>query len=383
MRVRWPGSRPIGASMRPTAALTEPITSARYVFLTRRALSCAWSEACAASVRATMSSPLVSRSSRWTMPGRWTPAMLPGASSPPRPSNAFTSVPLSCPAEGCTTWPAGLSTISRSSSSWTTDSGRSGSPRGVAGAGGGIRSSGSVPVSTIVFAFTATPPAVKRPSPIRRWTWLRDRPLRSVAQRSARAGAASGGISIRRASSTAFGAEPPSDRREQACGEEEDAGTADRGVGEVEGVPADAADACIDEVHHVAQPDPIQEVAERPAEQQAQRDRQVRIPARPRVVADDQAHDDQRHERERQRLTLEEAEEAARVLAVDEAQQVVEDPHELAGRQERGQPGLGELVRGEDQRSEPQEPRPHRRAVGLALCVSGRGAGRRRAGSCR
>ena len=86
--------------MRPTAAATEPVTSARYVFLIRRALSCAWSEACAASVRATMSSPLVSRSRRWTMPGRCTPAMPAGARSAPRPRSAFTSVPASWPGDG-------------------------------------------------------------------------------------------------------------------------------------------------------------------------------------------------------------------------------------------------------------------------------------------
>ncbi len=42
---------------------------------TRRALSCAMTPAWAASLRATMSRPDVSRSRRWTMPGRATPAM--------------------------------------------------------------------------------------------------------------------------------------------------------------------------------------------------------------------------------------------------------------------------------------------------------------------
>ena len=64
------GSRPIGASIRPTAAATLPWTRARYVFLIRRALSWAISEAWAPSCLATMSSPLVSRSRRCTMPGR-------------------------------------------------------------------------------------------------------------------------------------------------------------------------------------------------------------------------------------------------------------------------------------------------------------------------
>ena len=82
--VRSFGSRPIGASIRPTAAATDPATRARYVFLTRRALSWAMRLCWAASCLATMMSPLVSRSSRWTMPGRWTPAMPPKSSPPGR-----------------------------------------------------------------------------------------------------------------------------------------------------------------------------------------------------------------------------------------------------------------------------------------------------------
>ena len=65
-----------------------------------------------ASCLATTISPEVPRSSRWTMPGRI---------SPPIPlksctwcSSAFTTVPPSCPAAGCTTMPAGLSTTARS-----------------------------------------------------------------------------------------------------------------------------------------------------------------------------------------------------------------------------------------------------------------------------
>ena len=59
------------------AAATEPCASARYVLRTRRALSWAMTPAWAASLRATMSSPDVSRSRRWTIPGRATPAMPP------------------------------------------------------------------------------------------------------------------------------------------------------------------------------------------------------------------------------------------------------------------------------------------------------------------
>ena len=59
-----------------------PWTSARYVFLTRRALSWAISDAWAASFLATISRPLVSRSRRWTIPGRRTPAMPPYSRAP-------------------------------------------------------------------------------------------------------------------------------------------------------------------------------------------------------------------------------------------------------------------------------------------------------------
>ena len=73
MRLRSFGSRPIGASIRPIAADTGPRTRARYVLRTRRALSWAISPAWAASLRATISRPDVSRSSRWTIPGRGDP----------------------------------------------------------------------------------------------------------------------------------------------------------------------------------------------------------------------------------------------------------------------------------------------------------------------
>ena len=90
--VRCFGSRPIGASIRPTAAETLPWTSAWYVFFTRRALSWAMIEAWAESRRATISSPLVSRSRRCTMPGRWTPAIPPQAVPSACARSALTSV---------------------------------------------------------------------------------------------------------------------------------------------------------------------------------------------------------------------------------------------------------------------------------------------------
>src|SRR3954464_15251574 len=57
------------------------------------------SEAWAASWRATIRRPLVSRSRRWTMPGRRTPAIPPN-DGPWLPRRGFTRVPSAWPAGG-------------------------------------------------------------------------------------------------------------------------------------------------------------------------------------------------------------------------------------------------------------------------------------------
>ena len=54
----------------------------------------------------------------------------------------------------------------------------------------------------------------------------------------------------------------------------------------------------VDEVDDVAEAEPVDQVADRAAEQQPERDRQVQAPAGPRVVADDQADDDERDDPE-------------------------------------------------------------------------------------
>ena len=70
MRVGSWRSRPIGASIRPARERGRPRTSARYSRDELRARRRSrWSRRCASSERATTSSPDVSRSSRWTMPG--------------------------------------------------------------------------------------------------------------------------------------------------------------------------------------------------------------------------------------------------------------------------------------------------------------------------
>ena len=73
----------------------------------------------ASSERATTSSPEVSRSSRWTIPGRS------GSSPPaaPRPRSCAASVPVDVPAPAWTVMPAGLSTTTRCSSSYASPDG--------------------------------------------------------------------------------------------------------------------------------------------------------------------------------------------------------------------------------------------------------------------
>ena len=77
--------------------------------------------------------PVVSLSSRWTMPGR---PSAPPERVVPRATRAFTRVSSQWPGAGCTTSPAGLSTTSTDASSYSTRSGMScGSAVGASGGG--------------------------------------------------------------------------------------------------------------------------------------------------------------------------------------------------------------------------------------------------------
>ena len=71
------GSRPTGASIRPAGRRHGALDERQVRLLDPAGLQLRLERACAASVRATISRPLVSRSRRWTMPGRWTPAIPP------------------------------------------------------------------------------------------------------------------------------------------------------------------------------------------------------------------------------------------------------------------------------------------------------------------
>ena len=103
-------SRPIGASIRPLRERGRPRTSARYSRSSPRRFTSARRPSYASSLFETTISPDVSRSRRWTIPGR-------SGSPPARPGIPCASVPVAWPAPGCTTSPAGLSTTARCSSS--------------------------------------------------------------------------------------------------------------------------------------------------------------------------------------------------------------------------------------------------------------------------
>ena len=87
---------------------TSPQTSARYSFSTSRSRTAARAPRAPRRAWRRPSAPTCPRSSRCTMPGRFSPPMPLRSST--WWSSALTSVPLACPAAGCTTMPAGLST---------------------------------------------------------------------------------------------------------------------------------------------------------------------------------------------------------------------------------------------------------------------------------
>src|SRR5436190_3489816 len=339
-------------------------------------------DACAASWRATISRPLVSRSRRCTIPGRWTPAMPPHVEPSPCASSALTKVPPLCPGDGWTTRPAGLSRISRSSSSYTIRSGISGAGARSSATALGTSRRSSVPAPTIAFAFRASPPAVSRPSEMSFWTKLRDRPVASATYRSTRPADPSGTWSTRTPAADGSTIRPfltPADERgeDRRADEQEERG-ADGSVGHVERVEANAADADIDEVDDVAEAQPIQQVAERPAQQEAERDRQVEASAGAGVVADDQSDDDKRSDPEDERVLGEQPEQGARVPAEDQPDIVTEDIDDLPGRDVRDEPRLGQLVHDHDRHGDPAEHQPvrpraeRRRRAGGSVRLTGR-----------
>ena len=129
-------------------------------------------------------------------------------------------------------------------------------------------------------------------------------------------------------------------------------------VGDVERVPAEPADPDVHEVDDVAEPQPVDHVAERAAEEQPEGDREVQAPPGVTVIPDDQGDDADRDEAEQDRLVVEQPEERARVLAEDEAHVVTDDRDDLARTEVGDQDRLGDLVEDQDGDGQTDEDRP-------------------------
>src|SRR5437867_13410896 len=129
------------------------------------------------------------------------------------------------------------------------------SPATPGGRGAGTSKTRSAPGLSRVLARMGRPPAVNRPSAIRRWTWLRLRPERSVTKRSARSGGRpTGTAKVMRGTSRAALAHECRDQQQQDR-------RRDGGVRDVEGVPAQVPDAHVHEVQDVAEAESVDEVA--------------------------------------------------------------------------------------------------------------------------
>ncbi len=145
---------------------------------TVRAWSCLTRSTCAASVFATTSSPLVSLSSRCTMPARGSSPVA-GAWC----SSAFSMVPAQLPLPGCTTSPAGLSITSTSSSSCTTASAMASGRKAVSTGREASATSTASPLLTLRREAAAAPSTVTWPSSISRASRLRDSPGQQARER--------------------------------------------------------------------------------------------------------------------------------------------------------------------------------------------------------
>ena len=316
---------------------TSPWTSAWYVFLIRRALSWAISDACAASCLATISSPLVSLSRRWTMPGRWTPAIPPHV------------VAVAVGQEGVDQRPVRMT-------------------------GGRVDDQAGrlVDDQQVVVLVDDVEDDLGRGSEVERdrvgdlQAQLRARgddrvrleeltgrgqpavgdELLDVAPRQARS---------RRRRSDRPAPPEPSGHAQQAdpgrgrrlnhrnarrpCGPHRARARAPKSmtraaltadVGDVERVPAEPADPDVHEVDDVAEAQPVDHVAERAAQQQPEGDREVQAPPGVTVIPDDQGDDAERDQAEQDRLVVEQPEERTRVLAEDEAHVITDDRDDLA-----------------------------------------------------
>ena len=211
------------------------------------------------------------------MPGRRgppTPAMPGREPEPPQRASR-----RSRPAPGCTTMPAGLSTTSTSSSSYTIDEGDRLRRERLAAEGGTSISTRSPPRSRCA-ALRTSPSTRTRPPRISAWSRARERSVRrTLSQRSSLTPADAGSTVSTVTAQRARGGRPVDHETE---GEERDADR-DRGVGHVEGRPVPAAQVDVHEVDDRAEAHAIDQVSDRAAEDEP--DRRLLAPAAAREDA--------------------------------------------------------------------------------------------------
>ena len=179
MRLRWRGSRAMGASTRPLLFASSPVARAMYLFFTCRSFSWSDKDWWACWVLATTISPEVSLSNRCTIPGRMTPPM--PFMSGHRASNPLTSVRSGWPGPGWTERPGGLSITTISSSWYTRVSGIHWGVTSIFLGGGTVRDTRS-PRRTLWEGFAKEPFSLTCPSTINRWSWARVNPERVPAR---------------------------------------------------------------------------------------------------------------------------------------------------------------------------------------------------------
>src|SRR5579871_3271370 len=275
-------------------------------------------------VFATTSRPEVSRSRRWIRPGR---SASPGSPLSTCASTALTSVPSTAPSAGCVTMPAGLSTTRTSASSYTRSSGIA-SGVAISSRACGTTNSMTSPASTGWLGLTGAPLTRISPRRALRATSDRDAPQSAAISTSVRFPACSAVTTCNKA-------------REQQQSH------ADRNarVAEVEDVGPDAVK--VDEVDHVAEVEPVDDVADSAADDHAERDAYRPRPRGRIAEAEPEQHEHyDRHSDQHDGVVSEQAKRAVDVAFVGPAQEVRND---RAARREvgdavRGDPAFGELV---------------------------------------
>src|SRR2546421_846 len=330
----------------------------------------------AARVRPTTIRPDVSLSRRWTMPGRSSPCS--SRSSGKRASKPLTSVPRSLPGAGWTTTPAGLSITIIAASSNTTWKGTSSSD-----GRSRLRATSTIstrsPEATRWLGLLGRPLSVIASSPISRCHSARDRsgsPPWRWRKPSRRSPAAKGGTTTSRASRkscvtarsggrgrSAAGISSARrvlvGRRQGVQGQQCHADDNCR-VGDVEHRPPVGAVAEVDEIDHVALADAVDQVADRTA--QLQPEREVEAEARTRQIAiagGDHADDQDADEHEKRRLILQQAERGAAIFDVCQAQIVAHDGHrdraQAAALEAVLGDAFGDLIDHDDERGQAEE----------------------------